>query len=484
LSCFYNQNICFNNNFINLTYKVVFWLLVLYIPLAAQAQADKVVVRGIEISGNKRTKERTILRELDFSLGDSIDVADLMPRLEKNEQLLLNMGLFNLVKVNVGEWTPDSYEITVKIAVTESWYFYPIPIFELADRNFNVWWQEQGHSFERVNYGLRLYHINTTGRRDKSKLLVQLGYTQKYELKYELPFFNKKQTMGLGGRFLYSRSREVPYATENNKLLFYRGDADFPFSLLSVSLGTSYRPALRLRHSLSLGYTHYVLSDSVSRFNPHFFLGDKEQRSLSASYQFSYDNRGIAAYPVSGEYFSVLVEKKGLGVFNDVNLLTVMSLYARYFQLDAKSKWSIALEARAKMQLLRSKMPYFDNRNMGYGGDYVRGYELYVIDGSDFGLLKSSLHYELLNRHFNLGRMMPFKAFKVVPVKVYLGLNNDIGYANDPHYGQNNPLSNQFLWGGGVGLDLVVLENKVFRMEYTMNHLRESGLYLRFNVGL
>jgi hypothetical protein len=45
------------------------------------------------------------------------------------------------------------------VDVNERWYTFPVPIFELSDRNFNEWWQNYNHDFRRVNYGLRLYQV-------------------------------------------------------------------------------------------------------------------------------------------------------------------------------------------------------------------------------------------------------------------------------------------------------------------------------------
>ena len=78
-------------------------------------------------------------------------------------------------------------EIGLSLEVKESWYIYPAPIFELADRSFNVWWKEMNCDFDRVNYGIRIDHLNLTGRKDKFKIKFQQGYTRKYELEYNFP---------------------------------------------------------------------------------------------------------------------------------------------------------------------------------------------------------------------------------------------------------------------------------------------------------
>ncbi|HNM24638.1 MAG TPA: hypothetical protein PKL15_04375, partial [Saprospiraceae bacterium] len=132
----------------------------------------------------------------------------------------------------------------------------------------------------------------------------------------------------------------------------------------------------------------------------------------------------------------------------------------------------------------RRQPPYYNNQALGYGGDYVRGYEYYVADGLDFVLLHTSWHWEFFNREFNFGRYMPVQAFRVLPLKLYLALNGDLGYANDPWYAAGNPLSNRWLSGYGFGLDVILYYNKSIRLEWTWNHLGEGGFYLRINTGI
>jgi hypothetical protein len=40
------------------------------------------------------------------------------------------------------------------------------------------------------------------------------------------------------------------------------------------------------------------------------------------------------------------------------------------------------------------------------------------------------------------------------------------------------------LWGGGVGLDLVFFFDFALRIEGSVNHLGQAGLYLNFKTGL
>ncbi|MCB0565677.1 MAG: hypothetical protein KDD01_15005, partial [Phaeodactylibacter sp.] len=63
-------------------------------------------------------------------------------------------------------------------------------------------------------------------------------------------------------------------------------------------------------------------------------------------------------------------------------------------------------------------------------------------------------------------------------------LNNDLGYTNDPYTARLNPLSNRLLWGGGIGLDIVLYYDKVIQIEYSFNDLMENGLFLHLNLNI
>ena len=453
-----------------------------FFSVLLSSQNDHVFVKGIAVEGNKKTKERIILREIDFSIGDSIPLSVLQTRLEKNQLLLLNTSLFTHAKINIAEWDEQTGAIELKIELKEAWYIYPFFSVELADRNFNVWWVEQNRALNRLNFGLRFYYVNFTGQRDLLKLVLQYGYTQKLELEYTLPYLNKAQTIGFTTNFLLTRNKEVGYTSFENKLLFNRQDNDNLLKRLRFGAGLIYRPGQTFFQRLEIQFAKNNITDIISTdLNPDFFLdGKNQQQYLSLKYQFSYDSRDIRPYPLSGDYFSISLKKEGLGIFNDLNTLKLKSAFAHYFSLNKK----ISLESiiQGQYSLLRNQQPFYNYRALGYEDDYIRGYEYYVVNGLDYGLVKTSLRFELVNREFNWGKSMPLKQFKIMPFKLYLSLNNDLGYVKDPFYEIDNDFSNRLLYGTGLGLDFVLYYDKVLQFEYSFNHLWENGVFLHFKL--
>ncbi|MEM9821174.1 MAG: BamA/TamA family outer membrane protein [Bacteroidota bacterium] len=455
-----------------------FVLFLCFLGIDLPAQMDWVFVESIEFNGNRKTKERTILREMDFASGDSISISELANKLEQNRLFILNTGLFILVKMNIKNWNGQNNHIQIEVRLQENWYIYPFPVFELADRNFNIWWEEFNRSLKRVNYGIRFYHINTTGRRDQLKLVLQRGFTQKYELSYTLPALDGNDKLGLTGELFYKQNKDIGYITEGNRLLFQRNEDEILLQRFRVGLGLLYRPGLRSYHQLKLDFQRNSISEYVrDNLNPNYFLGDAlKQRLLYLRYEYIYDNRDFRPYPQKGNRFSGVIEKEGLGVFNERNGRYVSAQYAQY--LPIVKRLSLELIGKGRTALIRGFQPYNNYWAMGYGEDFLRGYEFYVIDGLDYIYLKSSLRINLLDFQFNWGRYMLIPQFRVMPFRVYLTFNSDMAYVNDTQTAEINPLGNRWLWGGGFGLDFLFYNDKVIQIQYSFNDLGENGLFL------
>lgn len=442
-----------------------------------EASSHALEVRKIEISGHHRTKELTILRELDFSIGDTIPLTELTQRLERNRSNLLNTALFTEAELNIREWDHTAQQIVVSISVKEAWYLYIFPIVELADRNFNVWWQEHDRAFERLNLGLSTHHINLTGVRDRLKLRIQLGYTPKVEMNYLLPYFNRAKTLGISCNALWSSNKEVPYVVENNKQLFYRDDASPVFRRFRMQAALRYRPNLYMSHELELAlYSNQVDDRIASEINPDFFLNSRSnQNYLSLRYRGIYDARDLQLFPMKGLLAGVEITKEGLSQSGDVNSL-YLSPFIEYHYPVSKNI-SIGMLGKVQYGLIREKQPFWNYEGLGYGRDYIRGYELYVINGIDFIYGKTSLKARIINTQFDWKRKMP-KAFREMSWQLYLTLNYDIGYVNDPFFAADNPLVNHMISGGGPGICLVLYHTFALHLEYSFNELGENGLFL------
>ena len=449
----------------------------LLLTIHAGAEALVLEVSGIEISGQQKTKELVILRELDFTVGDTISQSCLAERLERNRTNLLNTALFTEAELNISEWNHDGRQIVVSVVVKEAWYLYIIPIVELADRNFNVWWQEHDHAFERLNLGISAQHINLSGVRDRLKVKGQVGYTPKFEINYQLPYFNPEKSLGITADVFWSSNKEVAYLSEGNKQIFYKNDRSSVFRRFRIQTGIRYRPNLYLTQDVDL-FFHSNRVDPVIALenNPDFFLDQKSQQNYFAlRYKGVYDSRDLQLFPTRGLMCGIEITKEGFGSSDDVNNLSIAPFVEYHYPIT--ERMSIGTLVKGQYDVVRKKQPFWNYQALGHGRDYIRGYELYIINGLDFAYAKTSITTRLIDSKINWKKKMP-KVFREMPYQLYLNLNFDIGYVNDPFYYTGNPLVNSTLTGGGPGLSLVVYHTFALHVEYNRNHLGENGLFL------
>lgn len=444
-----------------------------------------IIVDSISIEGNRKTLDNVILRELPFRQGDTISLDKLAETLQWAKEQVQNTGMFREADIIYQNWEGESNRVHLQVQVKESWYLYPIPYMELADRNFNVWWVDHNGSLERLIYGLDFTHRNFTGNRDRFQLKFNLGYTRRFAFSYELPFFDRQKIFGLSFKTEMASNRELNYLTKSDKQEFYKDEESFVYRRFRTTLGLSCRPGLRITHRLWFSYQHNQIADIVAQeLNPDFFLdGRSQQRYLSLSYNYSYDTRDQRPYPLKGELITFNAEKDGLGlVSKDRNALTFQAKVAKFWPIG--ERWNVAAALRGKYSAIRTQQPYNDNRAMGFGDNTMKGYEYYIIDGLDMGMVSTSMRFKVLQKRINFGKLIPVERWRELPFRIYLGLNGDAGYVNNPFDRNWNTFSNRMLWGGGLSLDAVFFFDKVFKFEYSFNHLGEGGLFLHFNMNI
>ena len=73
------------------------------------------------------------------------------------------------------------------------------------------------------------------------------------------------------------------------------------------------------------------------------------------------------------------------------------------------------------------------------------------------------------------------KQFNKSHYSIYLGIFSDMGYISDNQNKASNPMQSKLLWGKGISLDYVTYYDKLLRIEYSVNHLGEKGVFLHFS---
>lgn len=437
----------------------------------------KVIVDSIIISGNKVTKAKIIFRELTFKATDTISALFLGEKLARSRENLLNTSLFNFVTIydsiiSRGELS----HVYIHIHFIERWYLWPLPIFEISDRNFNTWWETK--DFNRISYGVLLVKENMRGRMEKLNLLLRFGYDETYTLNYTIPYINKQQTVGVGIGVGFSQNHEVAYKTENNKLLLIKDENKYLSKRFYSNLGLTIRPSLYQHHLLQLNYSYYSFDDTLNELNPNYsFDGENSNEYLSLLYRFIYDRRDSKVYPLTGDYFEGTFSKGGFGIFKtgDIATLLFSGSYSKFWKLSKSfylgTYWS------GKFSAVRDQ-PYYYQQGLGYGNNFVRGYELYVIDGQSYALAKNTIKFNLLPTKTVKVKYLKTEKFNKIHYALYLNWFLDVGYVDNYRNYDANPLNNDLLLGTGFGLDLVTYYDIVIRFELSLNKERELGFFI------
>jgi len=434
-----------------------------------------VTINRVIVIGNKITRERIISRELSLKPGDTVSIKRLTDILQQDQRKIYNLRLFNTVTVR---WLEiNANQVDLLIEVNERWYTFPVPIFELSDRNFNEWWQNYNHDFRRVNYGLRLYQYNFRGRNETLRFTAQFGFTRKFELSYRIPYIDRQQKHGLIFDFSYSEPKNLAYYTDDHKLVFEEGRTTLKTGN-GIGVTYTFRKSFYETHSFNLSYLNNKIADTIAFLNPNYYGNNNLRQAYGAvTYSFNSEHRDVVAYPLKGYQMTAYIQKSGLGFGTGVNQWEANLTYARYFELKKNFYLSNFTSAYFSTP---TEQPYSMFSALGYRRQIVKGYEVYVIEGPKFFLNKTTFRKRIFSRTWDL-EQMPIEQFRYFPLTIYLKSYLDLGYVeNYPYYQEidlNTRLSNRLLGGAGAGLDIVTAYDAVIRLEYTFTRENTQGFF-------
>ena len=444
----------------------------------AQYPTGKFVIGEIILKGNKKTKNYIIQRELTFSKGDSLVMEELIHGLDKSRENLLRLPLFHFVRTQI-EKSQSGEAANITVEVSERWYTWLWPVFEISDRNFNTW-LENG-DLTRLSYGLFLQQENFRGRLEKLHIRAKMGYQQQILLLYEAPYLNRSKTIGAGLQISSARERETGYVTISDKLVYYRADK-FLRRTNEISVFARYRPQIHISHTFKLQLTQFNFSDTLISLNPGYSgISDKKTNIPVVGYLLKADFRDQRGYPLKGWYADAEIDGFGLTQKADYSFATIRASARVHIPLTAR--WNTALGVATKLSTSGLK-PWFLNQALGYKRDYVRGYEYNVIDGDHFWLVKTNIRYAIVPQNIHKVKSIRAAQFNTIPYALYLGLFADAGQVWPGQENTSNVLPGKILAGTGIGLDFVTYYDKVLRAEFSLNREGQTGFFLHFMAAI
>ena len=435
---------------------------------------SETTILNVEILGNNKTKKEIILREVTFQKNKNYNQDILKEKIKESTENLNNLKLFNFVEITQNEGN-------IYIEVTEKWYFWPYPVFEISERNFNTWWDEfkanDYSDFSRLNYGIFLNWENFRGRNELLQFKIRRGFKEHYLLSYQIPYFNKQKTIGLNTNLQLFRRKKTHYQTIDNQLLYFEDENKYTANDYEANVELLYRKNIHYKHALKLHYFSSSVNDSVSFKNPNY-LGNNSNSGnyYKSTYSFTDEHRDYIVYPLHGHQFSAEATKYFNGT-SPINHFELKAKAEKYIEpvnrLFLGSSFTVKLASYGYQ-------PYSQEEGFGYN-DYVRGYEYYVVDGQQFWLSKTALKFAIVEKTEFEIPYVKMKQFNKSHYSIYLGFFSDMGYIRDNQNKASNPIQSKLLWGKGISLDYVTYYDKLLRIEYSINHLGEKGVFLHFS---
>ena len=440
------------------------------------SKSQNLTVNKIILEGNKKTKDKIILRELNFSKGDTINIKNLQYKITESKNNLINTSLFNFVTI---KYTISNSKIDFIVKVDERWYLWPYPIFEHADRNLSSFIHNR--DWNRINYGIYFTKYNFRGRREILKIKLRAGYKEQYSLIYSLPFIDKNQKNGLTIETYYFRQHEIYYNTINNKLVYYKLYNKYLSKNFFQILSYNFRPKFFNTLNIQIGYNNISMHDSILSLNDKYLINNKtNMQYIFTNISFTKDFRNNKIYPLNGYYYNVKLSKKGFGILSDFSIFKLTQNIKYYKKIYNKIYFQTQLTIQ---NIFTKQIPYYFQDALGYE-NYLRGYEYYVIDGNRYFLTRSNIKYEIIPTTKKIIKIIPFDKFKKIHYSLYANIFFDSGYVNKNNTNNNNYMQNTYLYSYGLGIDFVTYYDKVFRIEYSITKFGTSGIFLHLSSSI
>lgn len=403
----------------------------------------------IKISGNEKTKDFVLLRELNFSVGDSVNSEILY----FNRERIFSLGIFTKIEIELNH---EEGINTVSIFVEESWYIFPVPFINIREK-----------TFERTSYGVSLKYKNFRGRNETIRATVSFGYDPFYSLEYENPLLVPSVDIA----FYFG----VVYGTPINKSPSLEKVNGGVFDFNTFSLSTTWGKRFNEENDIYfiIGYSNFQAPNES--INSLMASGTSTDKTLSTGLAYIYDSRNLIQYASSGMFFGINYLYNGVGSKN-ISHNTIMVDVSKYRNIYN----SFLIKGRINARHTFGKyVPNYNYSMLGYNY-YTRGNRYLIREGNNRLLGSVELSYPILSE-WNFAIDLPVLPLSLTRTRIaiYLSLFADAGtvFNND-----DKILLGEFNSGYGLGLTFLFLPYSSFRFEYAFNEMGKGEFLLETGI--
>jgi outer membrane protein assembly factor BamA len=439
---------------------MVFFCFLRMVPLQSQ-------IKTIVIDGNLTTRASIIHREFGYTPGETLTYNDSLLGVWKMR--LESTRLFNWVSLE-----QNKAGDTLRVKVVERWYVWIQPEGDFLERNFNAWWEQR--NIYNLSIGGTVFANNLMGKQESFFIRRAKGFMAADGYGFIHPFQKFSHCNAWKVQIDNSRSRRVGVNSEGNKMVLQEHWGYRQMEQLQFLAEYKRRFVYKWQGVVRFKYLRDYASQNVEAKNPEYFIAPLgnvsspieywKQNTPSLYSGWIRDTRNQTNYPTKGSEW-----KGGMAIGRQKSGGEV----SPYFEIESKYRGFYSLGPHTSLAFMAQcryrfgDLSYQLQRQMGYGMEYVRGYESFVFDGAGLILGKAAWRYQFLGNHRAMFlRFLP-RAYEKVPIQGWFNIFADVGRTLSPYQISQNPMSNQTLKSLGMGLDLLCYYDALARMDYSYN---------------
>ncbi len=398
-------------------------------------------VDSINLSGNETTKNFIILRELTFSVGDTVN----HQILKYNRERIYSLNIFTQVDV-IPALSRGRNIIYIK--VEESWYIYPLPFVDIRERDW-----------KKLSFGVYLILKNFRGRNELLTGRISLGYDPSFSASYYTPNLLRDKDISFQVDATYLKAKNKSAVAK----YYYGSDFNQKFITTGIKLGK--RVGFYNWFGLNMRYDYVETPFYIPGINAS---NSRIDRYPSIGLDYVYDTRDLAQFAKDGIYASASYYLKGFGI-DDINYQVFTMDFREYRPIvgDLFGKWRITSRITSGRNI-----PYYDDSFLGYN-ERIRGHFYTLYEGNNYYLGTLQFDYPII-KDFNLNlNFIPIIPKELLSYRfaLYAEIFGDAG--GTKFRGQSFGIKN-ISSGYGTGLTFLVLPYSIVRLEYALDEYHNS----------
>lgn len=434
-------------------------------------QSDSLLFGGYEIEGNVKTKLRYFNSFHELVPGQFYNETEIQELLDLETNRLRRSRLFKTVDYTI--FTDSLNSFKAKVTVDERWYTWPYAIFQIADPNFNIWWQDK--DFNRLKYGVGINKENIGGMGHKLVVRAVAGFNRELRITYSkalLPRWNTSFAMSF---------REFPTVelnTFNGVRDLYGVRTSVQKTVVNGAVGLSRQFSNKLSFSSSFSYGHSFVQDSVIELQPRYYgIPSRFYNIAAVSFNLAFDTRDKFAFPTKGSFAGASLYVPY--VFNQRLFPSLTASVRKYNRLKRRHLFAYALEAQIAPKV--EELPY--DMLIGFRKSSLpRIYDLYVVNSSSWVNARAQYNFLVIDDFVLKTKFMPIKQFADPHISIALGPFVDAGYF--PNKSSDFRLNKRMLSSAGLSLNIVTYYDNVLRIDAGVNSLGEKAVFLNFKKAI